>query len=106
REPEAPADLLQRLRLGVVEAVPQDQDLPLPLRQRQQCGRQRLRAQRDLDLLLRQRIVTGDEVAEDRILLLTNRLVEARRGPGGRTHLVCLLDRQRRLLGDLLERRL
>src|SRR5438034_9200064 len=85
RETEAAADFFQRLRLGVVEAVPQDQHLTLAVGKRQQCRRNRLRAQRDLDLLLGQRIVARDEVAEHCVLLLADRLVErrrrARRGP-------------------------
>ena len=53
REAEPSADLLERLRLGVVEPVAEDEDLAFPLLERQQCGRQGLRAKRDLDLFLR-----------------------------------------------------
>src|ERR671932_492090 len=50
------------------------------------------------DLLFGKRPVAGDEVAEDRVLLVADGLVEARRGPRGGEHLVGLLDRQARLL--------
>src|ERR671935_734315 len=76
RQAEAAADLLERLRLRVVEPVAQDQDLPLPVAQCAQRLRQRLAAQRDLDLLVGQWAVAGDEIAEDRVLGLADRLVE------------------------------
>ena len=68
RQPEPPADLLERLRLGVVEAVAEDEHLPLALREGRERLAERLAAQRDLDLLVRERPVAGDEVAEDRVL--------------------------------------
>src|SRR5262245_16735147 len=105
-EPETAPDLLERLRLGVVEAVTQRQDLTLALLERAQRGRQRLRAKRDLDLLLRQRVVARDEVAEDRVLLLADGLVERCRRAGGGLHFERLLEREARFLRDLLERRL
>src|SRR5207244_1686227 len=46
---EPPADLLERLRLRVVESVAQDQDLALALREGSQRDRERLAAQRALD---------------------------------------------------------
>src|SRR5919197_1397782 len=105
-ESQAAADLLEGLRLRVVEAVAEHEHLPLPLVQRGERLRERLGAQRDLDLFLGQGIVAGDEVAEDRVLLLADRLVERRRRARGPAHLERLLDRQTRLPGDLLERRL
>src|SRR5881392_4249720 len=86
RQAEPPADLLEGLRLGVVEAVPEDEDTPLALGQSRQRRSQRLAAKRDLDLLLGEHAVAGDEVSEDRILLVADGLVEAGRGPGGRFH--------------------
>ena len=50
--------------------------MALAVRERRQRGGQRLRAKRDLDLFLGQRIVARDEVAEDRVLLLADGLVE------------------------------
>src|SRR5919201_3010194 len=104
--PEPPPDLLERLRLGVVEPVAKLEHAPFPIRERRERGGQSLAAQRDLDLVLGERPVAGDEVPEDRVLLVADRLVEARRGPRGGEHLVRLRERQARLLGDLLERRL
>src|SRR6266480_5485729 len=76
REPEPPADLLEGLRLGVVEPVAEDQHLALALRQRGEGFCEGLAAERDLDLLVGQRVVTCDKVAEDGVLLLADRLVE------------------------------
>src|SRR5207249_2883230 len=81
REPEPAPDLLERLRLVVGEPVAEDEHLPLALTQRRERRGERLAPQRQLDLLLRQRPVAGDEVAEGCILLVADRLVEARRRP-------------------------
>src|SRR3954469_15968655 len=51
-QPEAAPDVLERLRIGVVEAVAQDQDLPLAVSQGRQRLSQCLAAQRDLDLFV------------------------------------------------------
>src|SRR5207248_3004428 len=106
RQAETPADLLERLRLGVREPVAENQDLALAPRQRRERLLQRLAPERHLDLLVRERAVAGDEVAEHRVLLVADRLVEARRGPRRGLDLLRLLQRQIRLVGDLLERRL
>src|SRR5207248_11003573 len=53
REAEAPADLLERLRLGLVQAVAQLEHLPLALGQRGERLVERLAAKRDFDLVLR-----------------------------------------------------
>src|SRR3954467_5350448 len=92
-EAEPLTDLLERLRLLVDEAVAQDEHLSLALSQCLERDRERLAAERSLDALLRQRVVAGDEVAEDGVLLVANRLVEACRGPRGGAHLARLLDR-------------
>src|SRR5207237_544991 len=73
REPEPPADLLERLRLGVVEPVAELEHAPLALRQRVERRRERLAAERDLDLVLGERPVAGDEVPEDGVLLVADR---------------------------------
>ena len=57
-----------------------------------------------LDLLLGEGLVARDEVSEDRVLLLSDRLIEAERRPGGGAHLVGLVQGQARLFGDLRER--
>src|SRR5205085_4347358 len=103
---EAPPDLLERLRLRVREAVAEDDHLPLAIGERRERHREGFASQRVLDGLLRKRIVVGDEVAEDGVLLLSDGLVEARRRAGGRLDLLGLLNGQVRLLGDLVERRL
>src|SRR3954471_20349850 len=92
RETEPAADLLERLRLGVLEPVPKDEHTPLALRQDGPRGRPRLAAQRRLDLLLGQRPVALDEVAERRVFLVPDRLVEARRRTRRRLDLVRLVD--------------
>src|SRR5207244_9383665 len=95
-----------RIRLLVDEPVSQDEHLPLALSERLERDRESLAAECALDAFLRQRLVAGDEVAEDGVLLVTDRLVEARRGPRGGAHLARLLDRQRRLVRNLVEGRL
>src|SRR5712691_8035755 len=77
REAEALADFLECLRFLVDESVAQDEHHPLAVRQRLQRYGERLAAQRHFDALLGQRLVSGDEVAEHRVLLLADRLVEA-----------------------------
>src|SRR5262245_17808235 len=76
REAELPADRLERLGLlGPVEAVAEDDHLPLARRQRVQHLAHGVAAERDLDLLLGRGLVPRDEVAEDGVLLLADRLV-------------------------------
>src|SRR5262245_55273087 len=106
RQAERPANLLERLRLQVGEAVAEADHLSLALGESGEAADEGLAAKRDLDLVLRRGPVAGDEVSEDRILLLADRLVEARRGPGRSLDLLRLLERQAGLLGDLRERRL
>src|SRR5436309_6197033 len=90
RQPEPAADVLKRLRLRVREPVTEDDHVALSLGERGQGLRKRLAAQRALDGLLWQRVVVGDEVAEDGVLLLADRLIEAGRSPRGRLDLMCL----------------
>src|SRR6266511_4528753 len=106
RETEAEPHVLERLGFDAAESVAEHEHLAVAIRQRRQRLRKRLSAERDVGLLLGQWVVAGDEVAEERVLLLADRLVEARARPRGRAHLVRLLERQVRLLGDLLQRRL
>jgi hypothetical protein len=105
-QPESAPDVLERLGIGVVEAVAKDQDLPFAVSQGGQSLSEGLAAKRDLDLLVRERPVAGDEIAEDRVLGVADGLVEARRRAGCSLDLVRLGDREVRLLGDLIERRL
>src|SRR5206468_10372933 len=62
---ELAPDLVQRLRLVVVEAVAEHEHLPLTRAERGQGLLQCLAAQGELDLLLREEPLAGDEVAED-----------------------------------------
>src|SRR5438105_2535080 len=104
RQAEPPADLLEGLRLGVVEPVAEDQHLALALRERRKSLCESLAAERDLDLLVGQRPVTGDEIAEDGVLGVADGLVEAGRGPRRRLDLVSLGNGEIGLLRDFLER--
>src|SRR5512132_4461908 len=62
RQAEPAADLLERLRLFVDKAVAEDQHLALALREDCERFSECLAAQRDLDLLVGQRPVAGDEI--------------------------------------------
>ena len=64
-----------------VEAVAKLEYLALPARERPEDLAQRLLAQRDLGLLVGQRqVLVGDEVAELRLVLVADRLLERDRG--------------------------
>src|SRR5438067_7220789 len=104
RQAEPPADLLEGLGLGVVEPVAEDQHLALALRERRKSICEGLTAERNLDLLIGQRPVTGDEIAEDGVLGVADGLVEAGRGPRRRLDLVCLGNGEIGFLRDFLER--
>src|SRR5437879_1396518 len=81
RQAKPAADLLQRLWLVVVEAVAEHEHLPLALAERGQHPLERLAAQGELDQLVREEPLVGDEVAEDGVLPVADRLIEARRPP-------------------------
>src|SRR5207247_2730676 len=100
-ETEPAADLLERLRLGVDEAVTEDDHLALTPWESRQRLLERLAPQRHLDLLVREWAVAGDEVAEHGVVLIPDRLIEARRGSCARPDLLRLTPRQVRLLGAL-----
>src|SRR5215207_5399992 len=103
-EVERPADLLERPRLRVVEAVAEDEHGALTLRERPERTGEGLAAERDLDLLVGLRALARYEVPEHGVFGLSDRLVEARRRMRRRLHLARLLDGEACLLGDLLER--
>src|SRR2546429_4060363 len=52
------------------QPVAELEHVPLPVGERSERGRERLAAQRDLDLVLGERPVARDEVAEDGVLLV------------------------------------
>src|SRR5712692_7439451 len=78
RQAKPAADLLQRLRLVVVEPVAEHEHLPLALAERGERLLQRLAAQGELDQLVGEKPLVGDEVAEDGVLPVADRLIEAR----------------------------
>ena len=98
RQAKPAADLLQRLRLVVVEAVAEHKHLPLALAERSERLLERLAAEGELDLLLGKGTVAGDEVAEDGVLLVADGLIEARHRTRRGTHLACLPIEQARQL--------
>src|SRR5215207_11658726 len=91
-EVERPADLLERPRLRVVEAVAEDEHGALALCERPESTGEGLAAERDLDLLVGLGVLARHEVAEHRVLRLADRLVETRRGMRGGLDLARLLD--------------
>src|SRR6266542_5479859 len=73
RETEAEPHVLERLGFDAAESVAEHEHLAVAIRQRRQRLRERQSAERDVGLLLGQWVVAGDEVAEDRVLLLADR---------------------------------
>src|SRR5829696_1544901 len=103
RDAERAADLLERARRVAVEAVAHLDHVSLPWRQRRQRivdvlspQRQRRRVERGLGLLV------WDEVAERRLLLLADRLLERHRQLRHAQDLADLLGRHLELLRDLV----
>src|SRR5205807_9094218 len=95
RQPERPADLLERLRVGIaVEAVPQLEDVALPLGQLVEGAVEGLLLEADVHLLLEALSGGRDQLAELRPAVLADRLVEARDRARGLAHLAPLLHRQ------------
>src|SRR5256885_13561230 len=81
RDVERPPDLVEGARMLPVEPVAKLQHLPLAARERAEDLPQRLLAQRDLRLFVRQRQgLVGDEMPELRLVLLPHRLLQ--RDPG------------------------
>src|SRR5262249_50984846 len=76
-EAQPPSDLLERLRLvAAADPVAQDYHRPLALGQRPQRIRELLGPQRRFDDLVGEGPLAGDEVAEGRVVLGADRLVE------------------------------
>ena len=107
RDAEDLADLLERVRLAVVHAETQAQDVCLTLCQRVEDLAERLGQQRVARGIRRtRRIVVLNEGADGRILLVADRRIERQRVRRRAVRLDDLLDWEIQLLGDLLERRL
>src|SRR5204862_8350428 len=103
RDPQLPADRLERLRVGIaVQAVTEPDDSLLALRQLGDRLAERLLLQAVGDLLLRRTLVAADELAERALVARAHRLVEARDRAGRLPHLAHLLQRQLRPLRQLL----
>ena len=93
REPEAAADLLERLRLRVVEPVAQHEHLALAAGRGPSAPRSAPAERRWTSTSSSgSGPVAGDEVAEHRVVLFADRLVEARRRARRRPHLERLLE--------------
>ena len=107
RDSQPPADLLERLRVLVaVEPVAQLDHELLALRQRLDRAMERVVAEREHDFLLDVAGILRDEVAERGVAVVADGLVEARDRARGRAHLLHVLERKLRLVGDLFVRRL
>src|SRR3954449_11797170 len=102
RDAEGAADLLERLRRATVQAEAERDDLPLAERQRMEGLLDVLSAEAELRRVERAlgRLVL-DEVAEARVLLLPDRLLEADRELCHAEDLAHFLGRHLELLGDL-----
>jgi hypothetical protein len=75
---EPAADLFECFRLVVVEAVAQHEHQPLTLAKRGQRLLERLAAEQELDLLVRQELLASDQVTKDSLFLIAHGLIEAR----------------------------
>ena len=105
RDAEDLADLLERVRLAVVHAEAQAQDVCLTLCQRVEDLAERLGQQRVARGIRRaRRVVILNEGADGRILLVADRRIERQRVRRRAVRLDDLLDWEVQLLGDLLER--
>src|SRR5712691_7236257 len=107
RHAEGAADLLQRARLLAEQAEAELDHLPLAFRQRVERLLDVLAAQLHLRRVVgRLRRLVGDEVAERRLLLLADRLLQRDRELRHPQDVAHLLSRHLQLLGDLLRIRL
>src|SRR5579884_701369 len=94
RHLERAADLVERARLLAVQAVPKLEHAALAVAQRVEALRQRLGAERRVrGLVGRRRALVLDELAELRLLLVADRLLERHRRLRRATDRVDLLDR-------------
>src|ERR671936_340578 len=99
---ERPADLVERARVLAVEPVAELEHLALTARERAEVLPQRLLAERDLGLLVRQRqVLVGDEVAELGLVLVADGLLERDRRLRAAADLLDLVDAQLEIAPDL-----
>src|SRR6266540_4383180 len=99
---ERPADLVEGPRVLAVEPVPELEHLPLPAREGAEDLAQRLLAHGGLGLLVRQReVLVGDEVAELRLVLVTDRFFERDRCLRTPADVLDLVTREIEVAADL-----
>src|SRR6185503_8684201 len=104
---ERAADLVEGPRLLAVEAVAHLEHLPLSRGERVEDRAQRIAPQAHLRGLLRERLrLVGEEVAELRLLLVADRLLQRDRGLRAALDVLDLLERQAEVDRDLLGGRL
>src|SRR5436190_11374025 len=102
RDVERAADLVQRARVLAVEPVAQLEHAPLAQAQAPEHARQRRLTHFDLGGVLGQRLaLVGEEVAELRLLLVADRLLQRDRRLRAAADPLDLLRRQLDLAGDL-----
>src|SRR2546423_5962792 len=102
RDPELLADLLERGRLAAGEAEAQRDHVPLTLGQLGDRTAYRVGAHGALDLVLGRRAARGEQVAEARVAVRTDRGVGRGDRLRGVLHLANLCHGQLRDLPDLL----
>src|SRR5829696_4772542 len=107
RDVEGPPDLVERPWVLAVEAVAKLEHAALAQRERAEDARQRHLAHVHLGDLVRERLrVVGDEVAELRLLLVPDRLLERDRRLGAPPDLRDLVRGEAEIATDLARRRL
>ena len=107
RDVERAADLVERARLLAVEPVAQLEHHPLALGERAEDRAQRLALQRRLGELVRERRgLVGEEVAELRLVVVADGLLERDRHLRAAADLLDLVRRHLDVARDLLDRRL
>src|SRR5205823_8904884 len=107
RDVERPADLVERAWVLTVEPVAELEHLALTAGERPENLAQCLLAHRDLCFLVRQRqVLVGDEVAELRLVLVADRLLERDGSLRAAPDVLDLLRRELEVAADLGGRRL
>src|SRR6266403_1384680 len=102
RDPELLADLLERSRLAPAETKAQRDDVALAFGQLRDRAPHGVAADGLVDLVLGRRAGCGEQVAEARVSLRADRCVGRGDRARSRTYLDHLIERQLRLLCDLL----
>src|SRR3954452_11614594 len=106
RHAELAPGLAERLRLLIARAEAHLDDVALLLRELGDCAQKRLRAQLLADLLVDWGRLDREQVAERRVTVVADRLVETDHGTVRLADLDHVLEREVRRVGDLLVSRL